>query len=288
MIELEDIGELRDPVLIAAFEGWNDAGEAASAVIEHLTEIWDADVVAALDPEDYYDFQVNRPRVVAEGGKRRISWRTTRVLVARDTSVGRDVILVQGVEPSFRWRAFAIELMELAEAADVSMVITLGALMADVAHSRPIPVSATSDSEDTRHRHGLEQSGYEGPTGIVGVVADAATQVGIPSVSCWAAVPHYAGHSPSPKATAALLGRLEELLDGPIEHGELDEDARAWERGIDELASSDAEVAEYVESLEEAQDTAELPEASGDAIAKEFERYLRRRGSDDTGQPGGP
>ncbi len=288
MIELEDIGELRDPVLIAAFEGWNDAGEAASAVVEHLTEIWDADVVAALDPEDYYDFQVNRPRVVAEGGKRRISWRTTRVLVARDTSVGRDVILVQGVEPSFRWRAFAIELMELAEAADVSMVITLGALMADVAHSRPIPVSATSDSEDTRHRHGLEQSGYEGPTGIVGVVADAATQVGIPSVSCWAAVPHYAGHSPSPKATAALLGRLEELLDGPIEHGELDEDARAWERGIDELASSDAEVAEYVESLEEAQDTAELPEASGDAIAKEFERYLRRRGSDDTGQPGTP
>ena len=287
MIELEDIGPLRDPVMIAAFEGWNDAGEAASSVLEHLATVWDADVVAALDPEDYYDFQVNRPRVVVEGGKRRISWRTTRVLVARDTPLDRDVVLVQGVEPSFRWRAFAIELMELAETVGVETVVTLGALMADVAHSRPIPVTATSDSEDTRHRHGLEMSTYEGPTGIVGIIADAATQVGLPSISCWAAVPHYAGHSPSPKATAALLGRLEELLDGPIEHGELDEDARAWERGIDELAASDTEVAEYVESLEEAQDTAELPEASGDAIAKEFERYLRRRGTDEAG-PSGP
>jgi predicted ATP-grasp superfamily ATP-dependent carboligase len=124
-------------------------------------------------------------------------------------------------------------------------------------------------------------SSYEGPTGIVGVLADAATQVGVPSVSCWAAVPHYAGHSPSPKATLALVRRMEDLLDAPIEHGDLDEDARAWERGIDELAASDTEVAEYVESLEEAQDTAELPEASGDAIAKEFERYLRRRGTDE-------
>ncbi|HET7763287.1 MAG TPA: PAC2 family protein [Phycicoccus sp.] len=281
MIELEDLGELRDPVMICAFEGWNDAGEAASAVVEHLAEVWDAEVVAALDPEDYYDFQVNRPRVVMEAGRRRISWRTTRVLVARDTSLGRDVVLVQGVEPSFRWRAFAIELMELAQAVDVSMVLTLGALMADVAHSRPIPVTATSDNEDTRHRLDLEMSTYEGPTGIVGVIADAANQVGIPSVSCWAAVPHYAGHTPSPKATLALVVRLEDLFDAPVEHGELDEDSRAWERGIDELAASDSEVAEYVESLEEAQDTADLPEASGDAIAKEFERYLRRRGGDD-------
>ena len=284
MIELEDVGELRDPVMICAFEGWNDAGEAASAVVEQLAESWGAEVVAALDPEDYYDFQVNRPRVLVEGGRRRISWRTTRVLVARDTPLGRDAVLVQGVEPSFRWRAFAIELMELAQSVDVSLVLTLGALMADVAHSRPIPVTATSDNEDVRHRLELEMSTYEGPTGIVGVVADAANQVGLPSVSCWAAVPHYAGHTPSPKATLALITRLEDLFDAPIEHGELDEDARAWERGIDELAASDTEVAEYVESLEEAQDTADLPEASGDAIAKEFERYLRRRGSDDTGQ----
>ncbi|MGL4175824.1 MAG: PAC2 family protein [Dermatophilaceae bacterium] len=281
MIELEDLGELDDPVMIAAFEGWNDAGEAASSVLEHLAELWGAEVVAAMDPEDYYDFQVNRPRVLVDGGQRRISWRTTRILVATDTPLGRDVILVQGVEPSFRWRAFAIELMELAQATDTSMVVTLGALMADVAHSRPIPVSATSDNEDTRHRHDLEMSTYEGPTGIVGVVADAAVQVGLSSVSVWAAVPHYAGHSPSPKASLALLGRLEELFGAPIEHGDLDEDSRAWERGINELAASDTEVAEYVETLEEAQDTAELPEASGDAIAKEFERYLRRRGTDD-------
>jgi predicted ATP-grasp superfamily ATP-dependent carboligase len=285
VIELEDVGELRDPVMICAFEGWNDAGEAASSVVEHLAEAWGAEVVAAFDPEDYYDFQVNRPRVVVEGGRRRISWRTTRVLVARDTGFDRDVVLVQGVEPSFRWRAFAIELMELAQSLDASMVLTIGALMADVAHSRPIPVTATSDNDDTRHRLDLEMSTYEGPTGIVGIISDAANQVGVPSVSCWAAVPHYAGHTPSPKATLALLVRLEDLFDTTIEHGELDEDARAWERGIDELAASDSEVAEYVESLEEAQDTADLPEASGDAIAKEFERYLRRRGSDETGAP---
>jgi len=282
VIELEDMPDLHEPVMIAAFEGWNDAGEAASAVIEHLAEVWDAEAVAAMDPEEYYDFQVNRPRVVAEAGQRRISWRTTRILVAQGTSLGRDVILVQGIEPSFRWRSFAVELMELAEAAGVTEVYTLGALLADVAHTRPIPVSATSDDSDTRHRLDLEASTYEGPTGIVGVLADAAGQVGLVSISAWAAVPHYAGHSPSPKATLALVSRLESLLDAPIDHGDLEDDARAWERGVDELASGDSDVAEYVESLEEAQDTAELPEASGDAIAKEFERYLRRRGVEGT------
>ncbi|MBP6996541.1 MAG: PAC2 family protein [Phycicoccus sp.] len=282
MIELEDLPDLHDALLIAAFEGWNDAGEAASGLIEYLADLWGAEPVAALDPEDYYDFQVNRPRVVGEDGQRRISWRTTRILVAQGTSVG-DVVLVQGIEPSFRWRAFAIELMELAQAADATTVITLGALMADVAHSRPIPVTLTSDSEDTRHRYDLEASTYEGPTGIVGVLADAAIQVGLTSISAWAAVPHYAGHSPSPKATLALLSSLEGLLDAAIDHGDLDEDARAWQRGVDEIAADDPEIAEYVQALEQAQDTAELPEASGDAIAKEFERYLRRRG---TGEPG--
>ncbi|MBK9475959.1 MAG: PAC2 family protein [Tetrasphaera sp.] len=278
MIELEVVPELHRPIMIAAFEGWNDAGEAASAALEHLASIWGAEAVAALDPEDYYDFQVNRPRVVIEDGGRRISWRTTRILIAQDTELGRDVVLVQGVEPSFRWRAFAIELMEFADTVGVSTVVTLGALMADVAHSRPIPVTATSDRPRTRDLFDLEQSTYEGPTGIVGVLSDAAHQVGLDSISCWAAVPHYAGHTPSPKATLALLARLEDLFDVTIERGELEEDAHAWERGIDEFAAADTEVAEYVESLEEAQDTAELPEASGDAIAKEFERYLRRRG----------
>lgn len=283
MIEIEDVPELSNPVMIAAFEGWNDAGDAASAVIEHLAELWGAEAVAALDPEDYYDFQVNRPRVVQEGSQRRISWRTTRLLIAQDTPLGRDVILVHGVEPSFRWRAFAVELMEFAQGADVQLIITLGALMADVAHTRPIPVTATSDQDDVRHRFDLEASTYEGPTGIVGVLADAAVQVGIPSLSAWAAIPHYAGHSPSPKATAALISRLEELLDAPIDHSDLEDDGRAWQRGVDELAEGDPEIGEYVEALEEAQDTADLPEASGEAIAKEFELYLRRRRPDEAG-----
>ncbi|WP_427385503.1 PAC2 family protein [Janibacter sp. G56] len=277
MIEFEDLPELRDPIMICAFEGWNDAGEAATAAVAHLSRVWDADAVSALDPENYYDFQVNRPRVTTEDGIRRIQWRTTRVLLALPERLGRDVLLVQGIEPSFRWRAFTLELMELAEEAGVSAVYTLGSLMADVAHTRPIPVTATSDNEDTIHRFDLEASTYEGPTGIVGVVADAANQAGLTSISVWSAVPHYAGHAPSPKATLALVAKLEELLDTPIDPDDLIESARAWERGINELAESDDEVAEYVEALEQAQDTAELPQATGDAIAKEFERYLRRR-----------
>ena len=283
MIELEDVPELRHPVMIAAFEGCNDAGDASTTALEHLIELWGADAVAALDPEDYYDFQVNRPRVTIDGGRRRISWRTTRLLVATGTTLGRDVVLVHGVEPSFRWRAFAIELMEFAQSAGVELVLTLGALMADVAHTRPIPVTATSDQEEVRARFGVEASTYEGPTGIVGVLADAAVQVGLPSVSAWAAVPHYAGHTPSPKAVAALLRRLETLLDTTIDLGGLDVDAQAWQQTVDEIAAGDPEIAEYVEALEQAQDAVDLPEASGDAIAKEFERYLRRQGGPDTG-----
>jgi len=277
VIELEDVPELRDPVLIAAFEGWNDAGEAATATIEHLADIWEAEPVAALDPEDYYDFQVNRPRVLSDEGQRRISWPTTRLLLASPAGLGRDVLLIQGIEPSTRWRSFTIELLEFAQHAGVSMVITLGALLADVPHTRPIPVTATSEHSDLVARHHLDSSSYEGPTGIVGVLSDAANQAGLPSLSCWAAVPHYAGSSPSPKATLALVSKLEELLGATVSHGELPEQARAWEHGVDQLAESDDEVAEYVQSLEQAQDTAELPEASGDAIAREFERYLRRR-----------
>lgn len=275
MLDFEDVPELVDPVLIAAFEGWNDAGEAATAVVRHLTDVWDAEVVAAFDPEDYYDFQVNRPRVAIEDGRRLLSWPTTRILVATETGFDRDVVLVQGIEPSMRWRAFCIELLELAEQLGVTTVVTLGALLADVPHSRPIPVTATSDDEDAIHRFDVEASRYEGPTGIVGVLSHTASDAGVPAVSAWAAVPHYAGGAPSPKATLSLLRRIESLLGVTIPHGELEEDARAWERGVDELAQSDEEVAEYVQSLEEAQDTAELPEASGDAIAREFERYLR-------------
>lgn len=280
MIELADVPELRDPIMIAAFEGWNDAGEAATAAIEYLTEVWAAEPVAAIDPEDYYDFQVSRPRVVIDDGKRRISWPTTRILLASSTALERDVLLVQGIEPSTRWRSFTIELLEYAQQLGVTTFVTLGALLADVPHSRPLPVSASSEHQDVARRFEIEASSYEGATGIIGVLADAAAQSDLPALSCWAAVPHYAGGTPSPKATLGLIAKLEELLDLSIPRGELPEQSRAWEHGVDELAASDEEVAEYIHSLEEAQDTADLPEASGDAIAREFERYLRRRGDE--------
>lgn len=280
MIEFEDLPLLRDPILIAAFEGWNDAGETASATLAHLINMWQARVVAALDPEDYYDFQVARPRVTGEPGEREVTWPSTRIFLAQDTPLGRDVLLVQGIEPSMRWISFTRELLEFITDTDVSMVITLGGLLADVPHTRPIPITVTSDSQDTRERYDVESSKYEGPTGIVGVLTDAAHRAGVATLSCWAAVPHYAGGSPSPKATLALINRLEELLDTLIDPDDLPDAARAWEHGVDELAASDEEVAEYVQMLEHAQDESELPEASGDAIAKEFERYLRRRDED--------
>ena len=281
VIELADTPELHDPVMIAAFEGWNDAGEAATAVLEHLARVWGAEPFAALDPEDYYDFQVNRPSVGPDADeRRRITWPTTRLLAAHVPSIGRDVVIVDGIEPSMRWRSYTIELLECAERLGVTTVVTVGALLADIPHTRPIPVTATSEDRSIRARLGVEPSRYEGPTGIVGVLADAAAQAELPAVSLWAAVPHYAGGGPSPKATLALLRRIEELLDITIPLEDLPELAQAWERGVDDLAESDNEVGEYVRALEEAKDTTELPEASGEAIALEFERYLRRRDDD--------
>ena len=284
MLEFEDVPELVDPILIAAFEGWNDAGEAATSAVRHLGEVWDAEAVAALDPEDFYDFQVNRPRIALEDGRRRVIWPTTRILVATETGFERDVVLVQGIEPSFRWRAFCVELLELAQQLGVTTIVTIGALLADVPHTRPIPVTAPAADAGIIHRYDVEPSRYEGPTGIVGVLTNLASDSGISTLSAWAAVPHYAGGPPSPKATLSLLRRLESLLDITVPHGDLEDDAQAWERGVDELAASDEEVAEYVQSLEETQDTTELPEASGDAIAREFERYLRGRDDDQPGR----
>jgi len=278
VIELADVPDLRNPVMIAAFEGWNDAGEAATSLLEHLTLVWGAEPFAALDPEDYYDFQVNRPSVSLDADdRRRITWPTTRLLAAHVPSIGRDVVIVDGIEPSMRWRSYTIELLECADRLGVTTLLTVGALLADVPHTRPIPVTATSEDPAIRSRLSAELSRYEGPTGIVGVLADAASQAELPAASLWAAVPHYAGAGPSPKATLALLRRIEELLDITIPLDDLPEQAQAWERGVNELAQSDTEVGDYVRALEEAKDTTELPEASGEAIAQEFERYLRRR-----------
>ncbi len=263
--------------MIAAFEGWNDAGSAASGALEHLESVWDATEIAALDPEDYYDFQVNRPQVVLEGAERSIIWPTTRLFAARPPGNDRNIIVVHGIEPNIRWRAYSHELVDHAERLGVGTVITLAALLAEVPHSRPVPVSGSAVDPKLREQLRLEPSSYEGPTGIVGVLQDACTRAGMAAVSFWAAVPHYVASVSCPKATLALLRQVEEMLDVAVPLGDLPEQAKTWQESADELVSKDEEIAEYVHQLEESKDTAELPEASGEFIAREFERYLRRQ-----------
>ncbi len=271
-------GPLRGPVMLAAFEGWNDAGGAATQALIHLHDVWGAEQVDELDPEEYHDFQVNRPTIaLTEDGRREITWPTTSIAVASRPTSGDNIVLVHGIEPSMRWRRYSAELLDLADRLGVTTVVTLGALLADVPHTRPIPVTATSDDRALQDRLGLDANTYEGPTGIVGVLQHEAQRRGMSSLSVWSAVPHYVAHPPSPKATLALLVRLEELLGEAVPLGDLAEDSEAWQHGVDELAAEDSEIAEYVAQLEEAKDTAELPEATGEAIAREFERYLRRR-----------
>ena len=280
----QDLPALRRPVLIAAFEGWNDAGDAASGAVKHLEDVWDAEPVAELDPEDYYDFQVTRPTVsLVDGAARRISWPTSRISICRLTGSDRDVVLVHGLEPNMRWRGFCGELLETASLLGVELVVTLGALLADSPHTRPVPVSGTASDPETMEALGLERSRYEGPTGIAGVFSDVCTTAGLPAVSFWAAVPHYVASPPCPKATLALLRRIEDLLDLPVPLDDLPERARQWERSVDDLAAEDSDVAEYIASLEQREAEVDLPEASGEAIAKEFERYLRRGGDDPRG-----
>ncbi|HSJ61295.1 MAG TPA: PAC2 family protein [Jiangellaceae bacterium] len=269
---------LTNPLMIGAFAGWNDAGEAATGVIDHLAECWDAEPLAEIDPDDYYDFQVNRPTVrIAEDGVRTLEWPTTRLLIARPGGGDRDVVLVRGIEPNMRWRAFCEELMTHADELGVRDVIMLGALLADVPHTRPVPVTVSGTDDGLARSLGVEWSRYEGPTGIVGVLQNAAAQAGWSATSLWGAVPHYVSQSPCPKATLVLVQKIEDLLDLSIPLGDLPDEAQAWQHGVEELATEDPDVAEYVKRLEEARDTTELPEASGEHIAREFERYLRRR-----------
>lgn len=282
MIEIDEsvLGQddLVAPIVIAAFEGWNDAADSASGVIDHLMKVWDARVIAEIDPEEYYDFQVNRPHVGNNAeGMRQISWPGTRIAVASPTGMSRDVILIRGLEPSMRWRQFCHELLVLLEALDTSLVVTLGALLADAPHTRPIQVSGNSTEPELVDRLRLEVSTYEGPTGIVGVFGEACVANDLATLSFWAAVPHYVAAPPCPQATLALIHRVEELLGMPIPLGTLPEDALAWVSGVGELAEDDPDIADYVRSLEETRDTTELPEASGEAIAREFEKFLKRR-----------
>jgi hypothetical protein len=273
-------------VAIAAFEGWNDAAEAASGVVNHLGIAWESTPIAAIDPDDFYDFQVNRPVIEVVAGKtERLVWPTTRLSLARaaDTGLARDIVLVHGVEPNMRWRGFTDELIGGLTELGVETVILIGALLADSPHTRPVPVQV-SGSEPTLVRGvDAEPNEYKGSAGIVGVLSYMCAQANIPTISLWASVPHYVAQSPSPKVTLALLRSVEDVLDVSLPLADLPEEARAWERGVDELAQQDSDVAEYVRTLEEAKDATDLPEASGDAIAREFERYLRRRGDQGDG-----
>jgi hypothetical protein len=262
--------------MLAAFEGWNDAADAASGAIEHLEREWGAQPFAAIDPEDYYDYQVNRPTVrLVDGLTRRIEWPTSRLSVAKTGE--QEVVLLRGLEPNMRWRAFCDELIDFAHELDVESVVCLAALLADVPHSRPIEMHGSASDEVLAEQLGLTKSRYEGPTGVVSVFHEAAARAGLKVVTFWASVPHYVAQPPCPKATLSLLHRAEDALDIAIPLGDLPEQTRAWEHGVDELAREDSEIADYISSLEEREDEAALPEASGDAIAKAFERYLRRR-----------
>ncbi|WP_330932469.1 PAC2 family protein [Spiractinospora alimapuensis] len=278
MAEFPNLPDLVEPVMVAAFEGWNDAGEAASAATEHLASRWETQEVVAVESDEYYDFQVSRPRArIVDGVSQGLQWPATRLSVARPEGAQRDVVLMRGVEPNMRWRAFCSELVTVAQRLGVRRVVLLGALLADSPHTRPIPVTATVSTPELGDRLDLETSSYEGPTGVVGALHDAFTEAGMDAVSLWAAIPHYAAQPPCPKGTLALLRRVEDAAELSVPMGDLPEEARAWERGVDELADEDSDVASYVRSLEEAKDAAELPEASGDAIARDFERYLKRR-----------
>jgi proteasome assembly chaperone (PAC2) family protein len=276
-----DASPLREPWMVAAFEGWNDAADAASDTVDHLIEEWDAELLLELDPEEFYDFQVHRPQVrTADGGERLISWPAPHIYVARPARLGRDVLLLRAPEPNFRWKAFCSSVIDVAKQAGVTELVTLGALLADSPHTRPVPVSGSTTDPTLMERMSLLPSTYNGPIGITSVLNEIASSEGIASASLWAAVPHYLAEPPCPKATLALLGALEDAVGMPLPQGVLAEMAEAWQRGADELTSQDDEIAEYVEALENERDTSELPEASGDAIAKEFERYLRRRNVD--------
>jgi predicted ATP-grasp superfamily ATP-dependent carboligase len=275
--------ELHNTIVVAAFEGWNDAGDAASDALEHLDAIWEADPIVEIDDEAYYDYQVNRPVIrQVDGVTRELVWPSMRISYCRPPGADRDIVLMHGVEPNMRWRTFCAELLAVADKLNVDTVVILGALLADTPHTRPVPVSGAAYSPESAERFGLQETRYEGPTGIAGVFQDACVAAGIPAVTFWAAVPHYVSQPPSPKATVALLRRVEEVLDIEVPLADLPAQAEEWELAVTEMTTDDDEIAEYVQSLEQRGDaevdmTEVLGKIDGDALAAEFERYLRRR-----------
>lgn len=278
MSEVSRLRNLRDPYVVMAFGGWSDAAQAATDAVDHIVTTYNAEVVFAVDPGDYYDFQSSRPMVaVDEAGERGLSWPSTEVLVARLPH--RDLVVVRGPEPNFRWPQFAAALTSALQSVQPGLTVVLGAMLTENPHTRPVPIMASSQSKTVRERYGAEVSQYEGPTGMSGVMSHSLNQVELPVLSLWAACPHYVANPPNPKATLALVKRLEDVLGEGLDLGDLPARAELWERSVNELAEDDPDVSEYISGLEEADDARE-PEVDGDAIAAEFQRYLRRRDED--------
>ncbi len=278
--------DLRSPVLVAAFAGWNDAASAATTALEAAAVSLDSEVVAEIDPEEFYDFQANRPTIhLTEGQSRHIEWPANRLLSAEAPGAERDLLLLHGTEPSTRWRTFSNAVIDAAERCGVEMVVTLGALIADVAHTRPVPITGLASDPDLVEQLGLGASTYEGPTGIVGVVHDTCRQRGITSASLWAAVPHYAAAVPNPKAALALLRRLEGLLGVAVEASELEEASTRFDEQVDRAVAANPEIAELVTELEaQHADSFDLgvDVPSGEAIAGELQKFLRQRGPENS------
>src|SRR3954449_6555597 len=274
---------LRAPALVCAFKGWNDAGDAASAAVQFVGASHSATRFAQIDPEDYYDFQATRPRIkLVEGRTRELTWPSVEIYEARVPRAPRDLVLLTGPEPSFRWRSFCQIIVELAEALSVQLVVTCGALLADVPHSRPVNITGLSSDEALAERHALSGSSYEGPTGITGVLHQAGAEAGLPSASLWASVPHYVAAAPNPKAALAIVRKLEGLVGVTVDASDLESAAAEYERQVEAAVQSDPEVQAFVERLEQASaeeaGPTQLDVPSGDVLAREFQRFLRQRG----------
>ncbi|HSJ49934.1 MAG TPA: PAC2 family protein [Actinomycetota bacterium] len=278
--------ELKQPMVICAFAGWNDGGEGATIAARDLRDQWGARRFASIDPEEFYDFQVHRPTVrLVEGQTRRIDWPANDFWWAR---VGeRDVVVFVGVEPNVRWRTYCEQILRVCSDVGASVLVTLGAFLADVPHTMPAPVSAASADPAWASRPGMMPARYEGPTGIVGVLNDLATRAGLAAVSLWAASPHYLPQTTNPKVALALMERLRDLLELDIDAGEVELTSRAWEREVDEAIQADGNLGDYVRRLEEAAEQGLMGGAdasevlSGEELAAELERYLREHGTSD-------
>jgi proteasome assembly chaperone (PAC2) family protein len=277
---------LRSPVLVASFSGWNDAASAASTALGAIAASLETELVARIDPEEFFDFQANRPTIeIAEGQMEGIAWPDNLVVAAKATDAERDLLLISGTEPSTRWRTFCNAVIEVAERCGVESVVTFGSLIADVAHTRPVPITGLASDEETIRQLGFEDVAYEGPTGVLGVFHAICRERGLSTASLWAAVPHYAAAVPNPKAGLALLRRLEGMIGIAVEAAELEDAAGNFERQVTQAVAANPEIKEMVERLEEQQDEVagftqeEVP--SGDAIARDFQRFLRQQQSGD-------